>query len=168
MKLEIKISGFLKTGKFGRVEINDSMETVIEKLGKPDGEYNPNAMKSRKGIHYSMYEFMFLDDKLVSIQNDRFDIRNPELMEFENDVFRIDPEFLKADRIKKMGEIESMLNRLNIDYSVIEYWGRRVIKTTGGVVVDFNNEKWSDKHGDFVNIENQKDFELIGITWFLA
>ena len=88
MKTEIKIADFLLTGKFGTVEINDSIETVIEKLGQPDGEHNPKVVRPRKGIHYSMYEFMFLDNKLESIQNHRFDFFYPELMEFESEVFK--------------------------------------------------------------------------------
>jgi hypothetical protein len=166
MKPEIKISDFLKTGKFGTVEINDSIETVIKKLGEPDGEHNLDVVKPRQGIHYSMYEFMFLNDKLESIQNDRFDTENPDLMEFENDTFKLNSEFLKADRVKKMGEIESEFNKLNIQYNIIDYWGRKAIKTIRNVVVDFNNETWSDKDKDFVKIENMKDFELIGVRYY--
>lgn len=165
MKAEIKITDFLKTGKFGTVEVNDSIESVIEKLGQPDGEHNPDVVKPRKGIHYSMYEFMFLDNKLESIQNDHFDIANPELTEFENDTFKLTSEILKADRIKILRDMETELDRLNIEYNIIDYWGRKAIKTEGNVIVDFNDEKWSDKADDYVKIENLKDFELLGIRY---
>lgn len=164
MKPEIKISDFLKTGKFGTVEINDSIKTVIEKLGEPDG--NINVCKPYKGIHYGMYELIFSSDKLESIQNDRFDPKYPELTEFENDKFKLNPQFLKADRIKKLNEIESELDKLNIEYNIIDYWGRKAIKTIGNVVIDFNDEVWSDNYNDFVKIENFKNYELIGIRYY--
>ena len=166
MKPEIKISDFLRTGKFGTVEINDSIETVIKKLGQPDGEHNPKVVRPRKGIHYSMYEFMFLDDRLESIQNDHFDTQNPDLTEFENDEFKLNSEFLKADRTKTMSDIELELDRLKIEYRVIDYWERKAIKTIGNVVVDFSDEKWSDKEDEYVKIRNQNEFELIGIRYY--
>lgn len=164
MKPEIKISDFLKTGKFGTVEINDSIKTVIEKLGEPDGDIN--ISKPNKGIHYSMYELIFSDDKLISIQNDRFDPDYPELTEFENVNFKLNSEFLKADRIKRLGEIGSELDKLNIEYNIIDYWGRKAIKTVGDVVIDFKDEVWSDNHNKFIKIENMRDYELIGIRYY--
>ncbi|GGG30704.1 hypothetical protein GCM10011344_34550 [Dokdonia pacifica] len=164
MKREIKISDFLKTGKFGTVEINDSIKTVIEKLGEPDG--NINVSKPNKGIHYSMYELIFSNDKLESIQNDRFDPKYPELTEFENDKFKLNSEFLKADRIQRLGEIESELDKLNIEYNIIDYCDRKAIKTIGNVVIDFNDEVWSDNQNGFVKIENVKDYVLIGIRYY--
>lgn len=164
MKLEIKITDFLRTGKFGTVEVNDSFKTVIEKLGKPDGIIN--VSKPYKGIHYSMYEFIFRNDKLESIQNDRFDSKYPELMEFENDKFKLHSAFFKADRSKRMKDIEFKLNELNIEYNIVDYQGRKVIKTIGNVVIDFDDENWSEKDDGFVKIKNMKDFELIGVRYF--
>ena len=165
MKLEIHITDFLRTGQFGTVKINDSVEAVIKKLGKPDGEHNPEVVKPGRGLHYSMYEFFFVDNKLESIQNDHFDSRHPESMEFENDVFKLNTAFLKADRVKTMREIESELEKLNIEYKLIDYWGRIVIKTIGGVILDFNDENWSDQTQGSVKIENLKDVELIGLRF---
>jgi len=164
MKLEIKISDFLKTGKFGTVEINDSVNTVIEKLGEPDGKIN--VSKPNKGIHYSMYELVFSNDKLKSIQNDRFDPKYPELTEFENEKFKLNSAFLKANRIKKLSEIEFELDKLNIKYNIIDYWDRKVIKTVGDVIIDFNDEIWSTNQNDFIKIKNVKDYELIGIRYY--
>lgn len=163
MRFEINISDFLQTGKFGMVEINDSKDTVIKKLGEPDG--NIKVSKHYRGVHYSMYEFMFLNDRLKSIQNDHFDPQNPDLTEYENDIFKLNSEFLKADRVKTMSDIKLDLDRFNIEYKVIDYWGRKAIKTSRGVVVDFNDEKWSDKESDYVKIQNQNEFELIGIRY---
>lgn len=165
MKTIIKLSDFLKTGKFGTVAINDSIESVIEKLGPPEGDHNPDVVKPKKGIHYGMYEFIFNENKIEFIQNDHFDIAYPELMEYKNDVFEIDPQFLRADRMKKMEEIEAELNRLEIKYHLVDYWGRRAINTEGNVIVDFDNEIWSDEDENFALIENATDYQLIGIRY---
>ncbi len=149
MKREIKILDFLRTGIFGTVEINDSVETVIGKLGKPDGKIN--VSNPQQGIHYSMYEFMFFENKLESIQNDHFDPEFPELMEFKNETFDLNSAFLKADQMKTISDIEIELKKLNIEYKIIDYWGRKAIKTIGNVVIDFDDEK---------------GFELIGIRYY--
>lgn len=162
MKKEVKLIDFLKTGVFGGVKIDDSLETVIEKLGQPDGA----VVKVGRGIHYSMYEFMFLDNKLESIQNDRYDINYPELMEFENESILVDPGFFKADRIKYKSEIEEELLKLNIKFETIEYWGGKGIRTEGGVVIDFHDEVWLEKENDWVQIENEAAYELLGIRYF--
>ena len=164
MKLEINIIDFLKTGKFGPVEINDSISTVMQKLGAPDGKINLSS--PYKGIHYSMYEFVFNNNKLDSIQNDRFNLEYPELTEFENDTFKLHPSFLKADRIKTMKDIMAKLDQLIIEYRCFDYYGRKAIKTIGNVVIDFNDEVWSDAQNDFVKIECIENAELIGIRYF--
>jgi hypothetical protein len=164
MKQEIYIIDFLKTGKFGTVAIGDAMETVIKKLGKPDWEHNYEVTKPRRGICYSYYEFMFLDDKLECIQNDHFNPDNPELMEFENDTFKLNTAFLKADRVKKFPEIEAELKQRNIPFTIIKYWERKAIKTIGNVILDFSDEKWSDEKEDFVKITNPDDYEFLRIA----
>lgn len=164
MKQEIKITDFLRTGKFGNVEIHDSYDSVIEKLGKPDG--NIRVVKHKRGIHYSMYEFVFSNNKLESIQNDRFDPEFPELTEFENDNFKVNTDFLKANSIKKLSEITFKLNQLHIGYDIIDYHDRKAIKTTSNVIIDFNDEFWSDKHNDFVKIDSIENYEFIGIRYF--
>jgi len=166
MKYVIKISDFLKTGKFGTVEFNDSIEIVIKKLGQPNGGLNPDILKLRKGIHYSMYEFIFFEDKLESIQNDHFDTASPEKMEFENNQILIKPELIKADKKKNMKDIANELDSLNIGFEVIDYWGRKVIKTIGQVIIDFNDEMWSDKEKNWIKIKKKEDYELIGIRYY--
>jgi len=88
------------------------------------------------------------------------------MMEFDNEQIIINPEFLKADRMKYWDEIESILKNLSIDYSVIDYWGRKVIKTKGNVVIDFNDEEWSDEKEVWVKITGKENLELIGIRYF--
>ena len=164
MKQEIDIVEFLKTGKFGSVQINDSLEIVIEKLGQPDGEIN--VSQPYKGIHYGWYELMFKDNKLQSIQNDHFDSEDKDSMEFENKSIKINSKFLKANSIKCFFDIKEILEKENIKHKEIEYWGRPAIETIGKVVLDFNNEFWSDNKGEIVSKTDQKELEFIGIRFY--
>ena len=90
----IKLSVFLSTGDFGGVNLKDSKEDVLAKLGEPTGV----ILSHEKGLHYSMYEFAFVGNKLWYIQNDHFDPEYPELMLFENHMIKIDPEFMAATK----------------------------------------------------------------------
>lgn len=163
MKENISLTEFLRTGEFGPVSINDHKSTVIEKLGQPDGEIS--LSKGLHGIHYGWYEFVFDNNGLRSIQNDRFDPELPDSMEFSNDSFQVDSGFLKADKIKKLGEIETELVALRISFSLIDYWGRKAVRMTSGVVLDFNDEELVEEDSDSRKIEDVKDYTLIGIRY---
>ena len=113
-----------------------------------------------------MYEFFFENNKLESIQNDRFNPEYPELTEFENDTFKLLPSFLKANHVKTLKEITAELDLLQIEYHCIDYYGRKALKTVGNVVIDFNDEVWSDSQNDFIKIENIENAELVGIRYF--
>ena len=164
MKNRIKISEFLKTGKFGTVAIGDSAETIMQKLGTPDGYSKIN--KRTKHIHYGKYEFFIIDGKLDSIQNDHYDPKYPNEMEYENELIKIEVEFLKANKIKLLSEIKTELNKSNISYSLIDYWGRKGLKTSSGVVIDFNDEKEIQNEINLVKIDSIENYELIGIRFF--
>lgn len=44
---------------------------------------------------------------------------------------------------------------------------RNELKTIGDcLVVDFNDEKWSEKDNEYIKIENLNDFELTGIKYY--
>ena len=169
MKSKIKISEFLRTGKFGSVTIGDSPETIIQKLGRPDG-YGPinEREKRTKHIHYGQYEFFIIDGKLDAIQNVRYDPKYPHLMEYQNELIEVEVEFFKANRIKVLSEIEIELKTFNISYSIIDYFGRKALKTSSGVVIDFNNEKLVEVENemDFVKIDNIENHELLGISYW--
>lgn len=87
-------------------------------------------------------------------------------MEFENEVIVFNSAFLKADKVKTLEEVAQELERVNIAFKVIDYWNRKALKTMGNVVIDFNDEKWSDTEEDCVYIENMQYFELIGIRMY--
>jgi hypothetical protein len=164
MKEIISISDFLRTGKFGKVMTGDSLATVIDKLGVPDGHMN--IAKPFKGIHYNGYEFVFDGHGLRSIQNDNCNRYSPGLSEFENDKIKVNTEFLGGEVIKKLGEIQKTLKNLRIEFSMVDYWERKVLRTEGNVIIDFNDEKWSDQDRDWVKIKNHEDLEFIGIRYY--
>ncbi|GEM_PF-3795283 len=166
MKQIIKITDFLQTGVFGDVKINDSIEIVIKKLGKPDGGDSIKSRNSRKMIHYGMYEFMFTDNKLQSIQNDHFDTKHPELMEFDGTDIVIDSGLMRADRVKFMKDIEKELVEQNIKFIIIDYWERKAFKTEGDVIIDFNDEELCDTENSHKMIDNIKDYKLIGFRYY--
>ena len=92
----IEIKQFIKIGKFGPVEIGMPKDKVLELLGPPDGEIS--CGKPTTGIHYSYYEFFFDPNKnLKGIQNDNYNPAYPENVEFKNDIFEIDPWFLRSE-----------------------------------------------------------------------
>lgn len=164
MGAKIRISKFLRTGRFGPVKIEDSKAEVIRKLGKPDGEIQ--VKKPFIGIYYGRYEFFFDGSGLRSIQNDHFNPGFPDSMEFSNREIHIDPEFLRADKMKKLNEIESELIKHKIPYKYLEYWGRMVLKMESGVVIDFNDEKWDENEDSTTKINNPQEYELIGIRYY--
>lgn len=159
----ISLTEFLRTGEFGSVGINDHRSTVIEKFGQPDGEIS--LSKGLQGIHYGWYEFVFDQGGLRSIQNDRFDPEFPDSMEFSNGSFKVDSGFLKADKIRKLGEIETELAALGISFSLIDYWGRKALRATSGVVLDFNDEELAGEDGSTRKIEDVRDYTLIGVRY---
>jgi hypothetical protein len=163
MKTTIHLNQFLRTGKFGTVEFGDSMQTVVEKLGVADGTLNLG--KGLKGLHYSRYEFVFDPEELFSIQNDHFKPEYPQLMEFENDTVRIDPGILRADAVKTPQDIAHRLRELDIAFARVKYFDRVALKTMGNVILDFDDEKWSDEEGDWGKIEPEENRPLIGIRF---
>lgn len=151
---------------FGELELNNSYEQVLKKLGEPEGYIA--VTKPLKSIHYGCYEFVFDASGLKSIQNDRFNPDYPELMEFENDTLCISPGVLEANKSKNMQDIEQALKDLGIDYTIIDYWGRKALKTHAQIVIDFNDEEWSAQQNNWLTTENTKDYKLIGFRYELV
>ena len=127
---------------------------------------NPEVVLPRVGLYYSRYEFMFLNGCLESIQNDQFDPDYPDLMEYENEVFKVDTEFMKADAPKCRKDIEAYLQEYNIEYQPVAYWGREALQTSSGVVLDFADDQWSDEKETWVTIHPKEDHPFLGIRYF--
>lgn len=169
MKIKIKISDFIRTGNFGTVSIGDSPEAIIKKLGTPDGFGLINERNKReKHIHYGQYEFFIVDEKLNAIQNMNFNPEYPHRMEYQNQLFKIEVGFFKPNRKILLNEVKIELKNLNISFKIIDFFGRKAIKTDSGVVIDFNNEKIVEIENemDFVKIENIEEYELLGFSYW--
>lgn len=47
----------------------------------------------------------------------------------------------------------------------MDYYGRKVLETQSGVVVEFNDERWNETIDALEKNESVKDCELIGIRY---
>ena len=161
MKQEINLSDFLRSGYFGEVTLGNSLEDTLFKLGQPNCQTPLN--KTTTLVSYGSYEFTYKKGILVSIQNDRFDIKHPELMEFENESITIRSEFLSADKIKYKKEIIKELELAGIRYSTIDYFDRIAIQTEDNIILDFNNEYWCDTTHQMSYIADESMYEFFGL-----
>ena len=140
--MKISIEEFLRTGRFGPIEIGIAKCEAISILGAPDSEADLGETGSI--LLYAWYELFFNhEETLCSIQNDNY---NPEIKDsysFSNDSFQIDPWFLNDVKNKNIIDISQLLDEKCIEYQVVDYYGRDVLKLKCGVIVDFeedNNE----------------------------
>ena len=136
---------------------------VINKLGPPDGHIK--VAKGNKAIHYGYYEFYFTGDRLRTIQNDHFDPEYPEMMEFSNDLFTIEPAFFRPEQKRTMFEVEQHLHQSDIIFSEIEYFGRPVIQTSSGMIIDFSDEYYDKKSGNLAQFKDIKEHTLLGFRY---
>lgn len=138
--MKISIKSFIKSGKFGPVQIGMRREAVISHLGEPDGRIA--VTEPQTGIAYGRYEFFFDEaGRLYAIQNDNFNPRYPELTHYRNEHFQIDPWFIGATTAITLGEVEKMLAAEATPFRRIEYWGRTVIKIeSSDMIIDFDGD----------------------------
>jgi hypothetical protein len=83
-------------------------------------------------------------------------------MEFKNEKIVVNPEVFKADKEKSFREVLNYLQTEGIKHSVVEYFERKVIKTVGNVIIDFDDEEWSDTENKWIKSENHLNSKLIG------
>ncbi len=159
----IDLLEFLKTGKFGPISLGDSYDAIVESLGPPQGKIR--VTKPQIAIHYGHYEFYFIKGFLTMIQNDQFNSDYPEMMEFGNPQFAIEPRLFRADKVKNFAEIQLELKMANISFKPIEYFERVAIKTKSGVIIDFNDEYDDLLKGDLSKFQKVEEYTLIGFRY---
>jgi len=138
--MKISIEEFLRSGKFGLVDLGASKDQVLSLLGEPDSDNDLGDTGSI--LLYAWYEFFFNhEDRLHSIQNDNYDPSDRSSYEFKNDTFEIDPWFLNETRNQSIAGISKILDQKGLKYNVIDYYGRNAIKLESNVVVDFDEEE---------------------------
>lgn len=115
----ISIKDFAITGNFGPVRIGMNNLQVTALLGAPGdvGDFGSGS----SGLIYSGYEFFFFDDKLMGIQNDWIDFREPKWVYWRNDHIKIDPWILTGDRGTKCEELLLVCREDGVDCETIEY-----------------------------------------------
>ncbi|MFC1750943.1 hypothetical protein ACFL2V_19295 [Pseudomonadota bacterium] len=138
--MKIYIKDFIKIGCFGPVKIGMPKEEVLEYLGEPDSDNDLDETGSI--LLYARYELFFNHENILwSIQNDNYDPKEPVSFKFENDSVEIDSWFLNQDKGQTIDSVSKLLNEQNVKYSIVEYYGRKVIKAESEVVVDFSDEE---------------------------
>ncbi len=138
--MKISIEEFIKTGKFGSLELGVSKEMALSILGEPDSDTDLGETGSI--LLYAWYEFFFnRENKLHSIQNDNYDPKDEASYSFKNEKIEIDPWFLNAVDNQTIEEISDILNQKSIEFEIIDYYGRDAIRLESGVVIDFDEEE---------------------------
>lgn len=142
--MKISIEEFLKTGKFGSLELGTPKEQAISILGTPDSDTDLGETGSI--LLYAWYELFFDQElKLYSIQNDNYDPKDADSYSFKNEKIEIEPWFLNGKENQSITEIVEIFCTHDMDYEIIDYYGREAIKLASGVVVDFDKEE--NEHG---------------------
>ena len=150
--MKVSIESFLRTGKFGSVEIGMPKEQVLRILGEADCDHDLGSTGSI--LLYAWYEFFFNHESILySIQNDSYDSSNKDTFYFKNDIFEIEPFLLNGDGNKNMETVKILLQKNSLKYKIIDYHERKALKLSSGIVVDFGE----DENGEF---------EFIGIRFW--
>ncbi|MFN8284705.1 MAG: hypothetical protein U0U67_15890 [Chitinophagales bacterium] len=90
--IEINFTDIITKNRFGLIKFGDSIDKVIDVLGKPDGFSNPEVYKNGfEAITYGYYEFTFHEKKVIMFHNKYLLGRNFRLtksrVNFSNDKF---------------------------------------------------------------------------------
>ena len=142
----IYLKEFIKTGKFGTLEINFSTrDDILNLMG--DG-YDHGDFGTTQIIKYAWYEFFYnSEDKLLTgIQNDhlQYDCSNHEdMFMFENSIVRIDPWILKPNENVTFIEVIEHLEKDGVKFKISRhgYVGALdYIELDNGVTLDFDDE----------------------------
>lgn len=174
MKKVISLKSFAESGKFGRIELGATKSEVIRILGS-DFEFIDGEESCI--IQYGWYEFFFWTDseKLFGIQNDHLQANctnHDEMIEFENDTFKIDTWFLTVGRDYTFSDVISVIGMNQLRFKIEELYkdGPEVLKFDSGVYFDFSSGSytWYSETNQVKEtfIENQGDYLLNGIRLF--
>ena len=137
--MNISIKEFLKTARFGEIRIGDTKERIIRSLGEPDSDNDMGANGCI--LMYGWYEF-YIDNEgyLYAIQNDNYDPTEPETYQYKSGIIEIDYWFLNSKGNQDISSISELLKSEHIEAKRTEYYGREVIETKAGIIIDFEEE----------------------------
>jgi len=133
----IKLIDFIRTGKFGPVELGMDKKKIISYLGEAEKGY-------KSSIWYGSYEFFFQEKSqiLSGLQNDHlFDYygRDDNAAFFQNNKFKIDPWILGSDKNVTYKECIACLLKEKINFEEKFEFSNYKIKIESGVYFSFDN-----------------------------
>ena len=131
----IYLENFFRTGYFGEITLGATKQSVLDYLGPADSD---NLMGDiGASLLYGCYElFFYNNDTLHYIQNDSYCADNPLTYQFCNSRFGIDTWFFN-ETLQDIYSIMQLLKKCNIDFQLIDYHARPVLKTHTGIHIDF-------------------------------
>lgn len=153
MVVIINLRDIFTKGKFGNVQIGQTIEEVEEILGKPVGEYNsnqdnPNDLYNIRFLTYDSYEFWFnkyFDEsgkyKLSAFQNDSYQYENTFQGCFEKDV-KIDTWIFRFGATLK--EIEGKLASEKLSYTKYQKYETTFLAFENKSTILFENDENSN------------------------
>lgn len=151
MKTEIRILDFIKTGKFGSIQLGMTDKEVINILGQPENE---GGSEDAFFFSYGWWEIHFLRDnqnKAFLIHNDHllFDCTNhDEMVEFENKHFKIELDFIKPFEHIRLRKITSILNEQKIHFKLIDDDYQPILQLENSVYMDFTDSEPISEKGE--------------------
>ena len=120
----VKLIEFIKTGCFGTITIGSTKEEVLKELGN-----NLDIIDCGEThiIYYGWYEFFYwtTTELIFGIQNDHLQANctnHGEMINFQNNKFKLDNWFLKENKNINFGQVEEVLISNNIEYEIIPTW----------------------------------------------
>lgn len=133
-------------------------QDVIQLLGEPDDVAFMG--KNCRILRYSWYEFFInKDDRLYTIQNDNYSPLNSDSYIFSNEKIEIDSWFLNEKKHQDIDVISKLLISKDIKFNVEDHWGREVIKSKSGVIIDFDDDENESGGKVLIGIRFSPDFE---------
>ncbi len=157
--MQISLEEFIKTGKFGKIELGMTKAEVIAQLGD---NYAYGDFDHCEIIHYHWFEFSFWKktNVLFAIQNDSFCYSG---LKSKYPEFTLDLWFMKPNKNITYGALKAFLNEKNIIYhEEINRGGTLIWNFKSGVTLDFVDELL----GNNEKIEQQEDYLLGGIRYY--
>lgn len=163
MKNAVSILNFIKTGKFGNVRLGMTDIEVVANLGAPESKFGSEEAFL---FSYGRWEIHFLtanQNKAFLIHNDNllYDCNNHnEMVEFENDHFNIELDFIKPFEHISLRNVVTMLKQQHIAFKLIDEDFQPLLQLENSVYMDFTDAAPISANGSGVHLEYGKGQDL--------
>ena len=121
--IKIFLKDFIKTGKFGPLEIGSSKEDVIDFFGE---DYDFGNFGETQIIKYGWWEFFYWTEtkKVFAIQNDHLSYNcshHVEMISLNTNKVEMDTWFLKPDKHVTFDNVTKILTEEKIDFKLDKF-----------------------------------------------